>query len=316
VTSPGGWFGSYIDDVAGSSKASAGGSKAPSGSKSPVVTTVKASDYGNKMYDALDLPPGGGDDLFSMKYSKSPYGPVSGPYLDEMDRPGANIEMSVAAGLEWLRDQAVNNTEGYNSLVVQLWQAGYLSQGDIKLGSWSSAVAQAFADAAWDVSGVNAKQDGGALMTLYDHLDAIIAENQKAGFGVDTGSGGAAPPTPPSRIDQLTADEDLKASINSTAHALLGRKLTDDEESRVTSLYRGAESKWNAQRYTAQLAQFNDQPGTLKDKPTTAAATLDVMKSNPALAQERAGEDLASYIGIMGQMMGLSTGGMNGLASG
>lgn len=307
MSAPGGWpvVGPYLKE-----------SDRPKPSSGPGMDTRPGGAYAQGLYDVLGLPAGKGDDLFQMTVNPDGQSwPVVGPYANEADRPitGKGLQMSVAAGLEWLRDQAVNNKDGYNSLVIALWQARYLDQADIKLNTFSSAVAQAFADAAWDVSAVNAKADGGAVTTLWDHLDAIIAGNEEAGFGV--GGGGNAP-APPSRVDQRASDQDLKAQINDTAHSLLGRKLTDEEEARISSLYRGVESQWNARQWTAAQAKFNGQATTDDDRPTLPGVTLDAMESDPKLAQERAGQDLASYIGIMGQMMGLGTGGMNGLASG
>src|SRR4051794_7502809 len=130
MTSPGaGWFGGFLDDTLGQNKSSGG--SAPGTGK---ITTQQASPYGSGLYDVLGLPPGKGDDLFMMTANPTAGQFRSIPLVGSgMDRAfGENGEMSVAAGLEWLRDQAVNNTEGYNSLVIALWQAGYLDQSDIK----------------------------------------------------------------------------------------------------------------------------------------------------------------------------------------
>lgn len=271
----------------------------------------EATPYGQTLYDVLDMPKqyGKGDQRFVM--GADPQGTVT--YFGQKMRGPEVMEWTVAGGVEWLRDQAVNNKEGYNSLVAQLYQAGYLSESDVRFNSYTSKVAEAFAEAAYDTVSVNAGRDAGSVISLMDNLDNIIKGFDESGMGPNAkgGRGGAA--QPPVRVDQYTDEATLRENVRSAAQAALGRSLSDEEEAAFFGAFRSKEKGWNDERHTAELNEFNGTAASVHDRPSAAAESAGYVREG--FAQEKAGEDLASYVGVMNRMMGLGGEGI-GLATG
>lgn len=274
---------------------------------------TQASGYGDTLWDVLDMPEnfGMGTQVFNMDIAL-PGEDGAYSFTDAYGNPvsGTNVvEMSVKAGVEWLRKLSLKDKDGYNSLVMQLWQSGYLDESDVRLNSFSSTVAQAFAEAAFDVATMNAGEDGGAVVTLWDHLTALADGAAESGFGPG-GSGGSGRQAPV-REDQRLADEDLKKGIHDQARDLLGRALTPDEEKLIGGLYRSRENQWNGERFNAQMADFEGRAHTAPSE-LNPGTSIDA-GIREQFATEKGAQDLASFVGVMGNMMGLGLGGMTDL---
>lgn len=264
------------------------------------IITRQGDVYGTKIADVLDLPYDPG-----LVFTMSIYGDKGkGPAL---------VQYSIANGLAWLRNLSVQNRDAYNDMVRRLYLAGYLSEGDVKWNVFSTGVAQAFADAAYDTAITNAGVNGlggadsGQLVTLMDNLDAIISGNQESGMG--PGASDAA--EGPIRQDHVEDEKTLKANIRAAAQRSLGRSLTDEEEAHIAGQFRAIESQWNNKMWGATQAVAEGGAVSVPDRPTTAYVADDLVRTG--FAQEKAGEDLGSYIGVMRSMMGLDGEGMNGL---
>jgi hypothetical protein len=252
MTSPGGWFGGFLDDVTtgnptapGSSRSTPtpkGGGRSGGGSYSDTPPPVVTEQLGDKkdratagaLYDALELPPEWRDDVFTM-----------GTY----DNGQTVMRMTVEKGLLWLRDLAANpaTREQYNSWIVKLYDAGYLTESEARFGAYTSAVGQAFVEAAYDTAMTNLNGEEGSLVSLGDNLSAIAEEAAKMGAG----SGGAAPRV---RIDQVLDEATLKDSLRETSRSLLGRSLTDAEEASLVGRFRSVETAWNGQNWAAETS--------------------------------------------------------------
>lgn len=343
MTSPGGWYNSWLDGQVPERRSSLPGSSsgnrgtAPSNYTNPGLSgsadrmerqanhdpdwkrrrygdPVSATGYGQTLWDVLDMPEGMGTGSANFLMDAAlPGEPGAAQFSDANGHPvsGSNIvEYSVAGGVEWLRNTALKDKETYNSLVVELWKAGYLTESDIRLNAFTTPVAQAFAQAAWDVAAINANEDSGAVYTLWDHLNNIVSGFDESGFGPNaSGSGGRQPLT---RQDQRLSDEDLKAGIHDTARNLLGRKLTADEEKVIGSVYRSAEQAWNDKNWTAAQAERAGQASTVETSPLSNDNVVD-SAIRDKFATEKGAQDLASYVGVMSNMMGLGMGGMTDL---
>jgi hypothetical protein len=274
---------------------------------------IQATGTGQTLWDVLDMPEdfGRGDQEFLMSIDRTI------PVTDFYGNPAQGTEVvnyTVAAGVEWLRNLAVNNTRAYDSLVADLYQAGYLSEGDVRFGAFTGKVAQGFAEAAFDTARVNMGRDPGSIITLFDSLDSIITGFEESGFGPN-GPGGGGGREEPIRQDQWYDKDTLRETIRGAAQNALGRSLTDAEEAAFISSFHGKEQSWNDSNWQATQAAAAGGTASVTDRPSdTDAATLFV-RENPALAQEKAGEDMASYVGVMSRMMGLGGEGI-GLATG
>lgn len=272
----------------------------------------QASRVGQTLFDGLEMPDeyGHGEMEYLMSIDRTV--PQKDGY--GYDVHGTEIvDFTIAAGVEWLRDQAVNNREGYNSVVASLYQAGYLSESDARFGQFTGVVAQAFAEAAYDTARANMGRDPGAVITLFDHLDGIIQGFEESGFGPGGPGGGAA--APPTRLDQFYNPDDLRETLRGAAQNALGRSLTDAEESAFLASFKTKEQTWNDDRFDAEQAGFNGEAADVIDRPNASAGADRFVRSNPKLAQEKAGEDMASYVGVLNRMMGLGGEGI-GLATG
>lgn len=157
----------------------------------------------------------------------------------ETIRSGDNQNwMTVAGGVKWLRALASRDKAAYNKLVVQLRNAGYLNgqDHDLPLGGYSTQVGIAFAQAANDLSQAN---DGGDERTLMEYL-------------TERGEG-LAEYLAQEEADRLKAEEyqpvnrnytdptTIEAAARDAARQAIGRKLTDEEEARLTAAIRAKE---------------------------------------------------------------------------
>lgn len=315
MTSPGSWFGGFLNDTLGGSTSKSSGSASSSSSKAPRAPSVntapgyqssadsyerhtsqgtyaepqQASKYGAVLYSALDLPDDWAGQVVTM-------GKNSRPVTDGLGNPAQQtqlIQMTVAAGLEWLRNMAVTNKEQYNSWVVKLYDAGYLTEKDLRFNAYTSTVAQAFVEAAHDTASVNLSDSAGRLVTLGDNLDNIAQGFKDA--GMDSGSAGNAPAP---RVDQKLDDVTLKSSLHDTARSLLGRKLSDSEEAALVGRFRTVESAWNDNNYSARL-----NGGTVTNTPDPNA--IGEAGINDTLGTERTAQQLGGYAGVLMNMVGL-----------
>lgn len=264
-----------------------------------------ATDVGQTLWDGLEMPEVYEDGSRSFLMSIDEDNTPTSSYYYQAGHGTQVVQYTVAGGVEWLRGQAVNNTEGYNSIVASLYQAGYLSEADVRFGRFTGKVAQAFAEAAWDTANANMGRDPGEVITIFDHLDGIIAGFEESGFGPNGPGGGGDGPQAPTRVDQWSDPETLRETIRQSAQAALGRNLTDQEEQAFLSNFHGKEASWNDDRWAAEQAQFNGQSADVVDRPNANAAGDAFIRKDPKLAQEKAGEDMGSYVNVMARMFGL-----------
>jgi len=295
MTSPGSWFGGFLNDsTSGKPPTTPGSSSGPvpknkpglpnvvggaagAATRAPVITQ-EASKTGQVLYDALDMPKEWADDAFTMGTNDQ----------------GQLLRMTVGAGLEWFRNMSVKNRDDYNAWLVKLYDAGYLSEKDLRFGAYTSTAGQAFVEAAYDTAMMNLDpENGGGVVSLGDNLQHIA--DGAAAMG---GPGGGA--KAPVRVDQQLDDETLKQSLRDTSRNLLGRALTDSEEASLVGRFRSVESAWNDQSWNAQ-----QHGGTVNSAPKPDAIGEDAIKEGP-LGTERAAQQLGGYAGVLMNMVGLS----------
>lgn len=326
MTSPGGWFGGFLDGTLGKKPptTSPGSSlpRAPSTDSNPGYggsadsadrqgnpyrgnTPREASKSGQILYSSLDLPKEYANEAFTFGTSSTPYSDGQGNPVNRTDV----VQMTVAAGLEWLRNLSVTNKEQYNAWVVKLYDAGYLTESEVRFNVLTSQVAQAFVDAAHDTASVNASAGtGGSITTLGDNLQSLADGAAESGFGPGGSSG--RDNTPPPRIDQQLDDDTLRKTIKDTSRSLLGRALTDAEEASLVSRFRSVESQWNDSRYAADVASANGGTATVTTTPN--AAVLAEKGIDETLGTERAAQMLGGYAGVLRAMTGMDGSGMIG----
>lgn len=255
------------------------------------------------LYDVLGLPPEWANEVYTEQYGFEDKGQVDGYGYSVNTATGSNS--SIAAGIQWLRDLSVQDKEGYNSLVYSLYAAGYLSAADTRYGSFTSGVAEAFANAAHDTYVINQSQSGGSTTTLFNHLDDLAAGYEESGTGP---SGSSSNATEPVRVDQWTDRDTLTANLRAAAQNALGRSLTDDETAAFVSAFHGQEQTWNDEQWAAQ----NGTGTSITDRPSASATAQDYVGNQ--FEQEKAGQDLGSYMGVLRNLMGLGTGGVGSAA--
>lgn len=317
MTSPGGWFGGFLDDQIGrkAPSTSPGSSlpRAPSNHtpipygqtadsadrqrnpyNQPAPTTSRA---GSILYSGLDLPPEWANEAFT-------FGTGETAVADYYGNPATQTDitrMTVANALAWLRDLSVSNREQYNSWVVKLYDAGYLSESELKFGAYTSVVAQAFAEAAHDTAIVNQSVGtGGSIVTLGDNLSAIAEAATEAGLNGPGGGGSTRV-----RVDQQVDDTTLRQTLKDTSRNILGRALSDAEEAALVGTFRAVEAQWNQQSWDASL-----NGGTTTTPPDIA----DVAEAgiNDTLGTERAAQMMGGYVGVLRNITGLGGASMIG----
>lgn len=244
--------------------------------RGPQVYVQPATRGGKAIYDALDMPDEWADDPFTMN----------------VDERGNLVRMTVAAGLEWLAKLSARDKEAYNAWVVKLYDAGYLTEADVRFGRYTSTVGQAFVEAAYDTASTNLTAEEGGVVTLGDLLDDL-AEGAEALRDPESG------PEAPVRVDQQLDEGSLRESLRETSRSLLGRALSDDEEARLVSRFRSAESAWNNNRWNV-----SQTGGTVTSAPDVGALARDDITDGP-LATERAAQQLGGYAQVLKNMVGL-----------
>lgn len=248
-------------------------------------------------------------------------------------------QMTLAGSLSWLRGLAVHDSQQYNEIVMGLVQAGYLSPTDARYGSYTNKVATAFLQSAVDVEQINNDQDasgqgnGGSVTTWWNHIDSLIQGRKDSGqtdpnTGLPAsagGSGGTSMPVAPTRADNYTNPEDVKAAINSAAKSVLGRNLTDAEEAQFASQFHSQEKTFNDQQWAQTMSAYNQKlsaagpannttPNTAPDAvnaPSLADSAKNYMDTSPNVADDRLSSLLGSYVGILRNMTGLGSGGIS-----
>lgn len=317
MTSPGSWFGGFLDDTVGKKPSSLPGSsslpQAPSNRTAPsspqsadswershpgygMPTPAPTSKGGQILYSGLDLPDEWANETFTTGIDQSQ---VTDYYGNPVTRT-VPTQMTVANGLAWLRDLASTDKEAYNSWVVKLYDGGYLEESELRFNQYTSVVAQAFAEAAHDTAIVNQSVGtGGSITSMGDMLQGLADGAAEAGLN---GSG----PTVVPRIDQQLDEATLKDTIRSTSRNLLGRALTDAEEASLVSRYRGVEAQWNDQSYAADVARSTGGTATQTSAPD--AGVIAQGGINDTLGTERAAQQLGGYAGVLMNMVGLGHG--------
>lgn len=323
MTSPNGgsWWDSFLDEM-NPGAAPGGANPAPSGApqipglppvpgytppKPPIEgpsapwaadtqPTMPTTEYGQMLFDILDLPE---------QYTADQQFWLDN-FMGYRDHP-EGIQMTVAAGLEWLRDLATTDKETYNALVTMLWQAGYITDADVRYGVYTNGVAQGFVHAAFDVAAVNAKADGGAVTSLFDNLDQIVKYNEEAGIGPGGAGSGAAPLT---RQDTFTDEKTVRAQFRDVSRNVLGRKLTPEEEDELYGQFHSLEKQWNDKAWNAEQQAAAGQAVTTESRPSLGEIGDDLLREE--LPDEYRREQMGSYVGVMARMFGLDDGGMIG----
>lgn len=253
------------------------------------VPSVVTKETDSPLYDILDLP-GSGNEAFTMEIN---------------DNTKVTAQYTMRAGVEWLRDLSIRNKPMYNYIVSQLYQAQYLAKSDVSINSFTSQVAQAFIEAAYDTYAINEDEQGGAVTTLFDHLDELIAGYQELGIGPDddlNGDGSGA--EPPVRQDSIVDEDTLKDTVRTASRNALGRALNDDEEAAFVSAFRAKEKEFNDSSWNATLGNA----GTFVSRPQPTTTADEYVRNQ--FGQEKAGQDMGSYMGVLRNMMGLGAGGI------
>lgn len=299
MTSPGGsWYGEFLDkslgNAPGTSDRVRGGSptgstnSSPQGRQlSPTPPVRQGGPGAAALYDILGAPEERANDVFTMSVERDP----------QASPDGRVVRMTVEAGLEWLRDQAVKNREGYNAWVAKLFQGGYLAEGDVRFNTYTSKVGQAFVEAAFDVASANANSEGGAVITLADNLDSLAQGLAEWNDVSGSGAGGVKAPT---RLDTKWDDDTLRSTLKATSQNILGRSLNKDEEARLLGRFREVESTWNDQRWNAEQADAAGQSTTVTDRPDPSAKADGFISEE--FANEAGAQRLGGYMQVMQQM--------------
>lgn len=256
------------------------------------------------------------------KRRSAPNAPIYGPYAPGAPNPNENTltEMTMAGALSWLRNLSVNNPDAYSSVVHELVAAQYLSPSAARYGSYTTSAAVAFLKSAADVYAINQDAGNGQVTTWQDHIDQLVRYGQLAGQ-VDAnglplssgggGGGGGAVRLAPTRQDVWTSKEDVTAAANSAAHNLLGRNLSQSELSAIYDHFHSLESSYNNQKWAYDQQNFNGGgSASITQPPSPAAASKNFVDTDPSLAADRTQQLVGSYLGVLGNMVGL--GGANG----
>jgi hypothetical protein len=247
--------------------------------------------------------------------------PILGPYIPGRPNPNQNTvtEMTMAGALSWLRGLAVKSPDQYSSIVHELVAAQYLTPAKARYGSYTTDAAAAFLKSAADVFAINRDKGVGQLTTWQNHIDQLIKYGQLAGQidenGLPLSAGGAGAGgtarLAPTRSDVWTNKEDVRAAANSAAENLLGRKLSASEQSAIYNHFHSLESSYNEQKWAYDQANFNGGGSvSLTSPPSVSAAAKNFVEDDPALTADRTQSLVGSYLGVLGNMVGL--GGANG----
>lgn len=259
---------------------------------------------------------------------------ASDQFTWQVDTSGNNrtlTTMTLAGSLSWLRWQSVHNKKLYNEIIGGLVRAGYVTPSEARYNGYTSAMAGKFLQSAIDVEQTNndagnKANNGGAVTTWWNHIDALAQGREAAGqldpnTGLPTsgsgGGGGGAPPAPPTRTDTYTNPADVKSALNTAAMSVLGRHLDPKEVASFQSAFHAQEEKANAQSYQQQLDSFNNKATSpaLVNAPTASAAAENYVDTNPALADDRTNSLVGSYLGVLRNMTGLGAGGVSSAVS-
>jgi len=202
--------------------------------------------------------------------------------------------MTVSGGVQWLAELSSKDPGAYASMLQKLYNAGYLSKGDLAAanGHWSAAAGQAFAEAARDTAVVNTTSSG-----LNTTLDDFLNSKAGAAAAAEGASGAAYKPTPRSYTDP----EDIKANAKTEAEKVLGRQLNDAEEAQLVSHFRALED--------AAYDQVDAAAGNGGARYTPPGmGQVDAYVEGPQHAQEAADWRAAGYGEALKGLIGLSYG--------
>lgn len=204
--------------------------------------------------------------------------------------PVGQNKFTIGLGVQWLAELSTKDPEAYQAKVDLLHRAGYLSDADYAAagGGWSNAVGGAFALAARDTAVTNGTKEG-ANTTLEQLLDAKAKagdEKKKKSF------------TPVDR--SYTDPAAVRGQARSAAEAALGRRLTPDEEARLTSHFHGLE----AGMYDQIDAAHRNETGAVVTQPNLPGQVDDFLY-NGQLAQEEADFRAGGYGDVIRKMVGL-----------
>jgi hypothetical protein len=214
--------------------------------------------------------------------------------LNSLSSGGQGL-MTIGTGVAWLANLSTKDPGAYQAMLDKLHSAGYLSDSDYAQanGHWSTAAGNAFLLAARDVSVVNTT-DGGQDTTLEEFLTS------KAG-AADRERGQGYQPVTRSYTDPAA----IKEAARSAAEDLLGRRLTDEEESRLTGHFRSLED--SAYDQVDAIGRSGTGGGSVT-RPDPSGQIDSFLDSGP-LEQEQANFRAAQLGQAIKRLMGVSTGG-------
>jgi hypothetical protein len=211
----------------------------------------------------------------------------------------ARSQMTVAQGVQWFLNLAVQHKDQYQHLVDMLHTAKYLTdaQWASARGGYSSDAAQQFALAAMDLAQVNTTE-GGANLGLFDFLDQKAKDSQATA---------AAAVQPVTRAFQDPAT--LKYAARQAAQNVLGRNLTPAEEAAFESQFRGKENAYydnvdatNQAQVGAQAAGTRGPANSVPQPDTTGQA--DSFVQGDQFANQRNGYSMLEYVKAFQDLLG------------
>lgn len=216
-------------------------------------------------------------------------------------KPQGENRLTVSGGLSWFRKLAVEDRAAYNSLVIQLRNAGYMGgeDHDLPLNGYTRAAGEAFAYAAADLADATREGDRRTLLQyLTDRGQGYL--DYEAQQAADEAEANAEPEYQP--VDRSYTDpEAVKQTAKEAAIAALGRKLTDEEEARFQAAFRGKEDGY----YDAI-----DGAGRAKTAARVAdpnlGAQAEAFIGGDEYDTERAGQALGNYAQVFQRMMGVA----------
>lgn len=210
--------------------------------------------------------------------------------------------MSISNGLEWLANLAAKDAPTYTEIVKHLKDANYIPD-TTNDQVFNADAAHGFALATRDLAIVNSRA-GGENVTL----DQFLGQAQQA--KADARAKGAASYQGVDR--SYTDPESLKQTLKAAAQDALGRALTDEEEAKFLSAFRGKESAMYDTLDTAGRAQAGaaavgeGAPGATVTRPD-ASGQAEGFLDSPEFEQEKFGTALGKYGQILQSMVGLSS---------
>jgi hypothetical protein len=265
---------------------------------------------GKSIFDVLDMP----SDLHpedTFVWAIEDQSPMRNTTADAADRWNPRvIQMTLAGAVNWLRNLGSSSREDYNKIIGMLVAAGYVTPTEARYGGFTNEMAAAFLESVIDVHFTNQDEDTGAgkATTWFNHMDALAEGLSMSGQGLDGSGGGAGASLV--RQDQWVDETTLQETVRNAARGILGRQLTEEETAAFVSEFRGMEQKWNDANWNAMNAEAGGEASSLTASPSPSSEAVSHVRGE--FAQEKAGEDLGSYMGVLRRAVGLGEMGIGG----